>query len=118
MSATLQPAQPLVAVLLEAPAVARPAVDHGPAHDPDYLLPVAHRALPCPSQAGALHLPDLAVCLGDGSCGVRHAGGVPLMATRQMTMRLHNDTRKLLAAGSALFLTGAIAALLIFTSFG
>ena len=40
------------------------------------------------------------------------------MATRHMTMPLHNDTRKLLAAGSALFLSGAIAALLIFTSFG
>ncbi len=33
-------------------------------------------------------------------------------------MALQHDTRKLLSIGSGLFLTGAISALLIFTSFG
>ena len=80
------------------------------ADDPDHIFPVADRPLPCSSAARALDVSHLAVRVGERRVRLLHPGDRAAL--------MQNDTRKLLATGSGIFLTGAISALLMLFVFG
>ena len=77
----------------------------GAADDPDHVLLLVDGAVPAASAHCALYVSGVAVRFGHGRGCVCIAGGLPLSPMRP-------DTRKLLATGLAIFLTGAGAAVL------
>ena len=86
------------------------ARDRCAAADPDYIFSVFDGTVSGAPAAGAVDVSDLALCFSKRRVRLRAAGG------RAQVMQ--TDTRKLLTTGGIIFLTGAVAALLMFTVFG